>query len=177
MSPKALIVAKAPMPGRTKTRLVPPLTPQQAADLQEALLLDTLEACRAEAETALLYADPSDAPVLARLVGPEVLETPKPRRVNHWRAGIVFEVPPEIIPPIEGVGNIRLPLMSGDIYTDRRDPQKFWQVLQFGIQNLYDAEQDEWIVIDRIRRRAGDVELPDECAEAATTTASSTPIP
>jgi rSAM/selenodomain-associated transferase 1 len=72
VSPNVLIVAKAPIPGRAKTRLVPPLTPQQAADLQEALLLDTVEACRAEAETALLYADPSDAPVLARLVGPDV---------------------------------------------------------------------------------------------------------
>jgi uncharacterized protein len=72
VSPKAFIVAKAPIPGRAKTRLVPPLTAEQAAGLQEALLLDTLEACRAEAETALLHADASDAPVLARLVGPEV---------------------------------------------------------------------------------------------------------
>ncbi len=68
-----LIVAKAPVPGRAKTRLVPPLTAEQAAGLQEALLLDTLEACRAEAAgTALLYADPSEAAALARLAGPEV---------------------------------------------------------------------------------------------------------
>jgi rSAM/selenodomain-associated transferase 1 len=68
-----LIVAKAPVPGRAKTRLVPPLTAKQAAALQEALLLDTLEACRAEArDTAILHPDPSDAPTLARLVGPDV---------------------------------------------------------------------------------------------------------
>jgi rSAM/selenodomain-associated transferase 1 len=72
VSPKALIVAKAPIPGRAKTRLVPPLTAEQAASLQKALLLDTLDACRAEAETALLCADPADARVLARLVGPDV---------------------------------------------------------------------------------------------------------
>lgn len=37
-----LIVAKAPEPGRTKTRLVPPLTPEQAASLYQSFLLDTL---------------------------------------------------------------------------------------------------------------------------------------
>jgi rSAM/selenodomain-associated transferase 1 len=73
MSRSVLIVAKAPVPGRAKTRLVPPLTAEQAAALQEALLLDTVEACRAEApETALLHADPSEAPALAQLVGPDV---------------------------------------------------------------------------------------------------------
>jgi hypothetical protein len=53
--------------------------------------------------------------------------------------------------------------MSGDIYVDREDPSRFWQILQFGIQNLYDLEQDEWIRIDKIEDDAGAVELPDEC--------------
>jgi len=70
VSPTVLIAVKAPAPGRAKTRLVPPLTPEQAAAIQEALLLDTLEACRAEVPaTALLYADPEDAPYLGRLAG------------------------------------------------------------------------------------------------------------
>lgn len=43
-----LVVAKAPNGGRSKTRLVPPLTFEQAADLHEALLLDTVDACRAQ---------------------------------------------------------------------------------------------------------------------------------
>lgn len=73
MSRSVLVVAKAPVPGRAKTRLVPPLTAEQAAALQEALLLDTVDACRAEApDTALLHADPSEAPALAQLVGPDV---------------------------------------------------------------------------------------------------------
>ncbi len=110
----------------------------------------------------------------ARFVGPEILEQPTRRRVNHFRASVVVEVPAEILPPIEGVGPLRLPLMAGDIYTDRRDPQKFWQVLQFGIQNLYDPDQDEWIVIDRISRRPGKVELPEECATAAAATTTTT---
>jgi len=35
-----LIVGKAPVPGRTKTRLVPPLSPDEAADLYRGFLLD-----------------------------------------------------------------------------------------------------------------------------------------
>src|SRR2546426_834207 len=43
--PFALIVlAKAPVPGRVKTRLCPPATLDQAADLAAAALLDTLAA-------------------------------------------------------------------------------------------------------------------------------------
>jgi uncharacterized protein len=38
------VIAKAPVPGRVKTRLCPPCTPQQAAALAEAALRDTLAA-------------------------------------------------------------------------------------------------------------------------------------
>ncbi|MEV0247311.1 DUF2064 domain-containing protein [Nocardia sp. NPDC050712] len=41
-----LVVAKAPIPGFAKTRLTPPLTPAEAADLAAAALLDTLTAVR-----------------------------------------------------------------------------------------------------------------------------------
>lgn len=37
-----VIMAKQPQVGKTKTRLCPPLTAQEAADLSEALLLDTI---------------------------------------------------------------------------------------------------------------------------------------
>jgi rSAM/selenodomain-associated transferase 1 len=39
-----IVLAKAPVPGRVKTRLTPPFTPQEAALLAEAALADTLEA-------------------------------------------------------------------------------------------------------------------------------------
>ncbi|MDB1088613.1 glycosyltransferase [Streptomyces sp. ACA25] len=38
-----LVIAKEPLPGRVKTRLTPPFSPQQAARLAEASLADTLD--------------------------------------------------------------------------------------------------------------------------------------
>jgi uncharacterized protein len=51
-----LVVAKAPVPGAAKTRLCPPATPAQAAEIAAAALLDTLDA---------VCATPGVAPVLA----------------------------------------------------------------------------------------------------------------
>ncbi|MGI9003221.1 MAG: TIGR04282 family arsenosugar biosynthesis glycosyltransferase [Pseudonocardia sp.] len=42
-----LVLAKAPEPGRVKTRLCPPLTPEQSADLAAAALLDSVAAAAA----------------------------------------------------------------------------------------------------------------------------------
>jgi hypothetical protein len=42
MPPTLLVIAKQPVPGRAKTRLVPPCTYEQAAALAEAALTDTL---------------------------------------------------------------------------------------------------------------------------------------
>lgn len=42
-----LVVAKAPVPGFAKTRLCPPATPEQAAEIAAAALLDTLDAVAA----------------------------------------------------------------------------------------------------------------------------------
>jgi uncharacterized protein len=47
MRPTLVVIAKAPAPGRVKTRLCPPYTPAQAAGLAEAALRDTLAAARA----------------------------------------------------------------------------------------------------------------------------------
>ncbi len=65
----ALVVAKAPVAGRAKTRLVPPLSDEQAADLQRALLIDTIEACRREtSDVRLLVAAKEERRTLASLL-------------------------------------------------------------------------------------------------------------
>ena len=114
----------------------------------------------------------------ARFVGAETLEGRSSRRVNHFRAGVVFEPPPDLVPPniitpvggvpMAGDGNakLRLPVMEGDFYVDRKDPTTFWQVLHFGLQNLYDPELDEWITMNTFSHRPGKVTLPDECKTA-----------
>ncbi|MCB0828498.1 MAG: TIGR04282 family arsenosugar biosynthesis glycosyltransferase [Solirubrobacterales bacterium] len=43
MLPRLLVIAKAPVPGRSKTRLCPPCSAEQAAALAEAALADTLD--------------------------------------------------------------------------------------------------------------------------------------
>ncbi len=42
--PTVVVIAKECRPGRVKTRLTPPLTPQEAASVAEASLVQTLKA-------------------------------------------------------------------------------------------------------------------------------------
>lgn len=61
--PRLLVIAKAPVAGRSKTRLCPPCSPRQAADLAEAALVDTLDAVdRTECggRTIVLEGSPGD---------------------------------------------------------------------------------------------------------------------
>jgi uncharacterized protein len=51
-----IVLAKAPVPGRVKTRLCPPATPQQAAGLAAAALLDTLDTVRGMAGVRVVVA-------------------------------------------------------------------------------------------------------------------------
>jgi uncharacterized protein len=57
----ALVMAKAPVAGRVKTRLCPPLSPSEAAEIAEASLADTLAAvtgCRADRKVLALEGRP-----------------------------------------------------------------------------------------------------------------------
>ncbi|RKR93209.1 hypothetical protein BDK92_7730 [Micromonospora pisi] len=54
--PVLLVLAKAPVPGAVKTRLSPPATPEQAAEIAAAALLDTLDT---------VAATPAVTPVIA----------------------------------------------------------------------------------------------------------------
>jgi hypothetical protein len=75
-------------------------------------------------------------PQCARFVGPEVLQGVRNRYVDHWRGGIV-------------VG--------------QKDPSQWWQGLQFGFQNLYDPQLDEWFTMTTFSHRPGPVTLPPTC--------------
>lgn len=68
-----LVIAKAPVPGRVKTRLTPPFTPLEAAELAEAALADTLAAAAATpADRHVLVLDGAPGPWL--VPGFEVLQ-------------------------------------------------------------------------------------------------------
>ena len=92
----------------------------------------------------------------SHFVGREILRK-KPRRyVNHWRLAIAAG-PPE-------PGNVlRFPIAEGDFYVDQNNRGRFWQVLHFGFQNLFDPDLDEWIRMKTFKLRPGNVELPDRC--------------
>lgn len=67
-----LVLAKEPRPGRVKTRLTPPFTPAQAADLARAALEDTLAAvCAAPVGRRVLVLDGDPGPWVP--LGVEVL--------------------------------------------------------------------------------------------------------
>ncbi|TYB95073.1 hypothetical protein FXF53_25730 [Micromonospora sp. WP24] len=92
----------------------------------------------------------------ARYVGPEILQGKKDRRVDHWRVGVVggSTQPGE---------NPRFPIALGDVYVDQRNPSQWWQVLQFGFQNLFDPALDEWFTMTTFSHQPGTVTLPDRC--------------
>ncbi|MGW0795020.1 hypothetical protein [Streptomyces sp. NPDC002692] len=93
----------------------------------------------------------------ARFVGREILQRSPARYVNHWRVGVV-------LPELPHGKHLRLPLALGDIYVDQKDRGTFWQVLQFGVQNLYDPALDEWLVMNTFAHRPGTVRLPPRCS-------------
>jgi rSAM/selenodomain-associated transferase 1 len=66
-----LVVAKAPVAGRAKTRLAASIGAFEAAELARAMLLDTLDGCRREVPlVGVLCASVEDAELLAELVEP-----------------------------------------------------------------------------------------------------------
>src|SRR5262245_38156393 len=63
------VMAMAPLPGSVKTRMVPPLTHEQAAELCRALLLDQLEHLSAlkNVDLYLAFSPPEAAPLIKSL--------------------------------------------------------------------------------------------------------------
>ncbi|MFC4496331.1 hypothetical protein ACFPA8_19575 [Streptomyces ovatisporus] len=99
----------------------------------------------------------NDKLATSRFVGRETLEQNPRRHVNHWRVGVV-------VPQLPPGKFLRFPLALGDIYVDQNNRGTFWQVLQFGLQNLYDPELDEWLKMDTFEHKPGTVTLPRRCS-------------
>lgn len=73
-------MAKAPVAGHSKTRLVPPLSPEDAAGLAEAFLLDTLAiVAQVPGVDAYIAVAPAtvDAAGLVALIAPDVAQVPQ----------------------------------------------------------------------------------------------------
>ena len=82
-----LVLAKAPVPGRSKTRLTPPLTPAEAAAVAEAALADTLEAvagCGADRRILALDGEPGPWLPAGFEVVPQVDGTFNERLAAAW---------------------------------------------------------------------------------------------
>lgn len=92
----------------------------------------------------------------SRFVGREILQQHPRRFVNHWRVSVVLG------PPQPGEV-IRIPIADADFYVQQGDPAKIWQVLHFGLQNLFDPALDEWITMKTFKKRPGQVVLPAGC--------------
>jgi uncharacterized protein len=72
MSRRRLIIfARAPVPGKAKTRLTPPLTPAEAARLAEAFLLDEVETYAGVPglQVSVAFTPVAAAPTFRRLLG------------------------------------------------------------------------------------------------------------
>ncbi|MGE0822237.1 MAG: TIGR04282 family arsenosugar biosynthesis glycosyltransferase [Candidatus Binatia bacterium] len=71
MSKALVIFAKAPVAGQVKTRLCPPLSPQQAAELARCFLLDSVErACQLPDVAVYIAFTPADSEPLFRTLLP-----------------------------------------------------------------------------------------------------------
>lgn len=101
--PVLAVMAKAPRPGEVKTRLCPPLSPAEAADLAGAFLLDAIDLARDVdgARLAIAFA-PADAGALFRGAAPEFSAVPQRGDDLGARLRHVFE---DVL-PADGAGAI-----------------------------------------------------------------------
>ena len=78
-STAVILMAKAPQPGTVKTRLCPPLSPAEAAELSRCFLLDALERLRAlEGVAPVLAYTPANGRAFFAEVAPDFALQPQP---------------------------------------------------------------------------------------------------
>src|SRR5574341_2188072 len=87
------IMAKAPVPGGVKTRLVPPLSPEEAAELSRCLLLDLLEGLKSfeRADLYVAFAPVDQAPFFSGIANGCFVCIPQRGRDLGERMKHIFE--------------------------------------------------------------------------------------
>ena len=93
-------MAKTPQPGRSKTRLSPPLTPEQAAAMSAAFLRDTTENLRLAARAAPI------APYVA--YAPAGMEAALQAHLAPGTALVLADGSPDMPPAVQGFGRCLL---------------------------------------------------------------------
>lgn len=90
--PVVAVFAKAPVPGKVKTRLTPALHAQEAADLYRSMLLDTIAVVeRAGLECVVAFAPSGARRELERLLGSRRRLAPQPPGDLGQRMEAIFE--------------------------------------------------------------------------------------
>jgi rSAM/selenodomain-associated transferase 1 len=104
------VMAKAPIPGSVKTRMVPPLTHEQAAELFRVLLLDQLENLTALGEVDLYVAfTPVEAKALIKSIVPASFQC------FHQRGDDLGERMHEVFAELWRRGHRNLVLIGSDL--------------------------------------------------------------
>ncbi len=98
------VMAKAPQPGRSKTRLIPALTPEQAAALSAAFLRDITENIQAAADGANIHGWAAYAPAGAEPLFTGVLAS--------GTKLLLADGSPEMPPNVQGFGRCLLHAMQ-----------------------------------------------------------------
>ena len=126
MSAAIALFAKAPIAGRVKTRLQPPLTPEQAADLHRAFVLDLWESLSSISEVSLfLFRDKT---------WPAGDEPAPPERCGLQQGSDLGERMLHCFDELQGRGHDRVLIVGGD------SPTLPLAYLEQGLERLRDTD-------------------------------------
>ena len=135
------VMTKAPQAGRVKTRLVPPLTPEQAAELNKCFLRDT-----AAAISTACSRRPAGPPKPRRRVGDEGKKQFKDAGASHSKAatsacGIAVYTP-------VGAEFAYIDILPANFCLLPQRGEKFGERLYFAVEDLFNCGFDSVCLID-----------------------------
>jgi len=125
------VMTKAPQPGRVKTRLVPPLTPEEAAELNKCFLRDTATAI----STVCTTRPAGDADKMDQYAGASHSEVATVAR------GIAVYTPP-------GTESTYTDILSDDFCLLPQRGDKFGERLYFAVEDLFKCGFESVCLID-----------------------------